>query len=417
MNRQRERTRIKNLAREELREHFRALGEPAYRGDQVFEWIYARGARSFDAMTNLPKSLRARLAEEATLAEPEVVSARRSSDGTRKLLLRLEDGAEIEAVLIPEAHRMTLCVSTQVGCPLACAFCATGLLGFRRNLAPSEIVDQFLIAERFAKEDREEAHARSAEELRRGLGSTLEGAEEEAGDEEIAARNARPAPGSPPARGITNVVLMGMGEPLLNAESVAKAIAILADPKGLGLSRHRITLSTVGILPALWPFLEATGVNLAISLHAPDPATRGELMPIEKAHGMTEILDEVRAHAGELKDRVTFEYVLLDGVNDSPAQARQLAEAIRGIRGKVNLLPFNPHEGAPFRRPPDERVERFKQALREEGVDAFIRKSRGRDIAAACGQLALQAREEEKIVPIGRVRAAAGPAPARERAP
>lgn len=412
---------LKDLTREEIRAFAaKELGEPPYRGDQIFQWIYRRGATAFDAMSNLSKALRARLAERATLARAAVAADPRSADRTRKLLLRLADGCEIEAVLIPDEHRVTLCVSTQVGCPLACTFCATGVLGFKRNLTPGEIVDQFLIAEEYASRDRaagllERAAEERAKTRMRRLGALLDDENDFEGEGEpgpaperdekgFAAGEPRAAqrdePAGPVARGITNMVLMGMGEPLLNAENVAKAIKIIVDPQGIGFSRHRITLSTVGILPRLWPFLEETGVNLAVSLHAPNPRIRGELMPIDKAYGMHEVLEQIRARQAELKDRITFEYVLLAGVNDSPEHARELAEAIRGIRGKVNLLPFNPHKGAPFARPADDRVEQFKQALREQGVDAFIRRSRGRDIAAACGQLALQAREEERIVPL-----------------
>jgi 23S rRNA (adenine2503-C2)-methyltransferase len=420
-----------DLTREELRALVRGLGEPAYRGDQIFEWIYRRGATSFEGMSNLPKALRARLLAEATLAGPAVEQAPRSADGTRKLLLRLEDGAQIESVLIPDEHRVTLCVSTQVGCPLACKFCATGVLGFQRNLAPHEIVAQFLIGERLASADRAEGliprrPPRAARPAISALGSALE--DEDAAEEgydplspapseaEAPAPAPAPGPGDLAPRGITNMVLMGMGEPLLNAENVARAIGIITDPRGIGFSRHRITLSTVGILNKLWQFLEETGVCLAVSLHAPSPAVRSDLMPIEKKYGMAELLEAIRARKDELKDRVTFEYVLLHGVNDAPEQARELALAIRGIRAKVNLLPFNPYEGAPYRRPPDERVEAFKQALRAEGVDAFIRRSRGRDIAAACGQLALHAREAERIVPLARPPRSSDASPA-SRAP
>ncbi len=365
------RVNLKDLALDELRAFVKErLGEPTYRGNQIFEWIWRHRAASLEAMTNLSKGMRERLAAAATIEGPKVVAAPRSTDGTRKLLLELADGERIEAVTIPDADRVTLCVSTQVGCALACKFCATGVLGFKRNLAPHEVLDQFLVADELARKDQEEA----------GF----------AGD-----RGGAPA--------ITNVVLMGMGEPLLNFDAVVKALKVLSAPEGLNFSRHRITLSTVGILPKLWPFLEATGVNLAVSLHASNPALRADLMPIDKSYTMDDILASIREHAETMKDRVTFEYVLLAGVNDAPAQAKELAKRIEGIRGKVNLLPFNPHGGAPYARPSDEAVERFRQALRDEGVDAFIRKSRGRDIAAACGQLALAEKETSPIVPLPRV--------------
>jgi 23S rRNA (adenine2503-C2)-methyltransferase len=349
---------------EELRAFAKeTLGEPLFRGNQLFEWSYRHRAQSFEAMTSLGKALREKLTGLARIAEPKVVAAPRSTDGTRKLLLELEDGSKIEAVTIPDADRVTLCVSTQVGCALACKFCATGALGFTRNLMPHEIVDQLLIADRYAKQDQEEA-------------------------------------GFKADRGITNVVLMGMGEPLMNADNVAHAIAIITTREGLDFSRHRITLSSVGILPKLWPFLERTGVHLAVSLHASNPTVRAELMPIDKAYGMDQLLDSIRDHAEEIQDRVTFEYVLLAGVNDKVEHAKELAGRIAGIRGKVNLLPFNPFEGAPYSRPNDETVEAFRNALRDEGVDAFVRKSRGRDIAAACGQLALTERALVKGPPL-----------------
>jgi len=369
---------LRDMTLAELRDFAKdALKEPQFRGNQLFEWLYRHRATTFEAMTSLGKALREKLPSVARIAEPKVVAAPRSVDGTRKLLLELEDGSHIEAVTIPDADRVTLCVSTQVGCALACKFCATGVLGFKRNLRPHEIVDQLLIADRYSKKDQEEA-------------------------------------GFHADRGITNVVLMGMGEPLMNADNVAQAIAIVTAREGLDFSRHRITLSTVGILPKLWPFLEKTGVNLAVSLHASNPTVRAELMPIDKAYGMDEILESIRAHAEAIKDRVTFEYVLLAGVNDTVDQARELANRIFGIRGKVNLLPFNPYEGAPYARPSDDVVEAFRNTLRDSGIDAFVRKSRGRDIAAACGQLALTERESVKITPLPK--AHERPKPAEEAA-
>ncbi len=368
------RTNLKDLSREELRRFVGTLGEPPYRGDQIFQWIYRRGAKGFAAMTDLSKAFRERLAAVATLAGPTVAAAPRSADGTRKLLLRLEDGEAIEAVLIPDEDRTTVCLSTQVGCPLACRFCATGDLGLKRDLAPHEIVDQFLIAQEVA-------------------GGRLDPAApvEPQGENEGGRRSGGPPsrPERDRERRVTNVVLMGMGEPLLNYDATLKAVKVLTDPKGVGLGPKRITLSTVGILPKMIPFIEATGVHLAVSIHAPTDELRKELMPIDRKYPLDLVLETLRANRDKLDDRVFFEYVLLEGVNDDPEHARLLAEKIRGIPAKVNLLAFNPHEGSPFRRPSDERVERFKQELRDRGVDAYIRKSRGRDIAAACGQLAL----------------------------
>lgn len=360
---------LRSLSLDELRAFVKEkLGEPTYRGNQIFEWLYKHRVKSFEAMTSLSKGMREKLPEVASVDFPKVVAAPKSTDGTRKLLLELADGERIEAVTIPDADRVTLCISTQVGCALACKFCATGVLGFKRNLEPHEVLDQLLIAEEYARKDQEEA-------------------------------------GFPGERGVTNMVLMGMGEPLLNDDNVIKALKIVSAPEGLNFSRHRVTLSTVGILPKLWPFLDATGVNLAVSLHAPNPALRAELMPIDKAYGMDDILASLRANEEKLKDRITFEYVLLAGVNDAPEHAKELAHKVFGIRAKVNLLAFNPHADAPYARPADDVVERFRQTLRDEGIDAFIRKSRGRDIAAACGQLALAEQESSKIVPLRMVHA------------
>jgi 23S rRNA (adenine2503-C2)-methyltransferase len=365
---------LKDLTRDELRALVTSrFGEPAYRGDQIFEWIYRHRAADFDAMSNLPAPLRERLAAEATLAGAEVTAAPKSIDGTRKLLLRLEDGERVEAVMIPDGKRLTLCVSTQVGCALACTFCATGVLGFKRNLRPGEVLDQILIADRYARED--------------------------AGE-----RSDAGAQGEPPRCRITNLVLMGMGEPLLNAENTARALEILADHRGIGLGPRRVTLSTVGVTSRLWGFLDRTGVNLAVSLHAPEPTLRAQLMPIERAHPVTELLAEIRRRQGrgELRDRVTFEYVLLRGVNDAPEQARALSALVRGIHCKVNLLAFNPYPGSPYQRPAEEAVDRFRAALVAAGTDAYIRRSRGRDIAAACGQLALRRDEGAPISPLRR---------------
>jgi 23S rRNA (adenine2503-C2)-methyltransferase len=338
------RTNLKDLLREELRAFIAREGEPAYRGDQLFGWIYKARATTFEAMTDLPKRLRERLPAVASLDAPAVAAAPRSVDGTEKLLLRLADGLAIESVLIPDEDRTTLCVSTQVGCALACRFCATGDMGFTRNLATHEVVDQFLIAD---------GRARAG------------------------------------GRHVTNVVLMGMGEPLLNPEATAKALKILSDPKGVGLSPHRITLSTVGILPRMVPFIEETGVQLAVSLHAPTEELRGELMPIERKYPLSDLLATLRENAERLRGKVTFEYALLGDVNDAPEQARELARRLRGIPAKVNLIPFNPHAGSPYRRPSDERIDRFRRELLACGTDAYVRRSRGLDIAAACGQLAL----------------------------
>ncbi len=356
---------LEELDREAMRALLRdRFGEPAYRGDQLFAWIHHHGVSDFDAMSNLPKRLRARLREQTRLGCAEVLSAARARDGTRKILLALADRRRIEAVMIPDERRLTLCVSTQVGCALGCSFCATGKLGFVRNLRPGEIVAQVHIANRLAR----------ADAASHGAGA---------------------------ARGrITHLVLMGMGEPLLNDRNTAKALEILFDPHGVGLAPKRVTLSTVGVGTRLWPFLERTGVRLAVSLHAADPNLRRTLMPIERAHPLAALLVEIRKRqgSGALKQRVTFEYVLLAGVNDAPAHAAALARAVHGIRCKINLIAFNPYPGSPYERPTDAAVDRFRATLRAHGLDVYVRRARGREIAAACGQLALRANETSPVV-------------------
>lgn len=345
---------LRGLPRQALRTLAVSLGAPAYRGDQIFEWLHRHRVTTWPAMTNLSGALRDQLAEAYTLASPEIVTNRVSVDGTCKLVLRLGDGGLIECVLIPTEKRLTLCVSTQIGCPLACTFCATGTMGFKRNLEPSEIVDQVLIAESYAEE--------------KGLGPRTD------------------APSN-----ITNMVFMGMGEPLLNIRGITEAVEILKDPGGLGWAPRRITLSTVGIGDRVWPVLERTGVRLALSLHAPNAVLREQIMPIERAHPVEALLTELRRRQGrgEFRDRVTFEYVLLAGVNDQRVHAKQLVQWIDGIDCKVNLLAFNPFDGTAYKRPSDQAVALFQRVLRDGGLDVYVRRSRGRDVAAACGQLAL----------------------------
>ncbi len=354
---------LRDLPREALRAHLRELGEPAYRGDQLFAWIWRRGARSFDEMTNLPAALRARLAECARLSEPAVDRVDVSADGTRKLLVRLEDERRVEAVLIPDGERLTLCISSQVGCALACAFCATGTMGLTRHMRPGEIVAQVL----------------AAQEL-------VLGAE--------AGRRADPA-----ARPVTNIVMMGMGEPLHNYDGTLAALRILTDPEAFGYAPARITVSTVGLVPQMLALGEELPVRLAVSLHAGDPETRRAIMPVDRRYPMEEVLEACRRFPLRTRERITFEYVLLAGVNDADDDARRLAQRLDGLRCKVNLLPFNEHEGAPFRRPDEARVAQFTETLRALGVDAFVRTTRGRDIAAACGQLAVGPRRRAPADP------------------
>ena len=316
--------------------------EPSYRGKQVWQWLFQKRAASFAEMTNLSSALRARLAEDFTISRLATLREAVSKDGTRKFLFGLCDGHSIESVLIPEAKRMTLCVSTQAGCGFGCAFCATAVLGLKRNLRASEILDQILEASRSL-----------------------------AGDQRI-----------------THVVLMGMGEPLANYAETVKALNVMTDTSwGIGISPRRITLSTVGLVPQIQRLMEETKVNLAVSLHAATDELRGQLMPVNRKYSLQQLMDCCRALPIPRRKRVTFEYVLLRGVNDSMEDAKALCQLLHGIRCKVNVIPFNPHPGSSYRRPDDAEVERFQQFLQAQGLQINIRRPRGDDIQAACGQL------------------------------
>jgi 23S rRNA (adenine2503-C2)-methyltransferase len=333
---------IKDLSFKEFADHLTQRREPAYRAQQVWQWLFQKRASGFAEMTNLPALFRARLDEDFTMNRLAVVRRLESRDSTVKFLFALADGATIESVLIPESKRLTLCISTQAGCGFGCAFCATAVLGLKRNLTSGEIVDQVLEASR-----------------------TL----------------------APDAR-ITNVVLMGMGEPLANYTQTLKALDIMTDTIwGIGISPRRITLSTVGLVPQIRRLMEETTVNLAISLHAPTDELRARLMPVNRKYSLIELMDCCRALPIPRRKRITFEYVLLSGVNDSLQCAHELGELLRGIRSKVNVIPFNPHPGSSFQRPPDESIEAFQQVLHQRGVQVNLRRPRGDDIAAACGQL------------------------------
>jgi 23S rRNA (adenine2503-C2)-methyltransferase len=342
------RVNLVGLSRDELDEAVAELGEPAFRARQLWSWIYHHGARDFAAMTSLGKALRARLAERFHIVRPAIAQAQRSSDGTRKWLLRFADGQEVESVHIPETSRGTLCVSSQVGCTLTCRFCHTGTQRLVRNLSAAEIVGQVLLA-------------------RDELGEW-------------------PAPDAD--RQLTNLVMMGMGEPLYNYDNVAKALRIVMDGEGIAISKRRITLSTAGVVPAMRRCGEELGVNLAVSLHAVSDALRDELVPLNRKYPLAELLAACRDYPGvHNARRITFEYVLLKGVNDSPADAREMARLLKGIPAKVNLIPFNPWPGAPFECASAEAIERFAQILFEGGLTAPVRQPRGQDIMAACGQL------------------------------
>ena len=357
------------LDRDALRSLFEGLGEPAYRAPQVYSWLYEKRVASIGRMTDLPKALRGRLAAAHVVRWPEVMERALSVDGTVKYLFELDDGATIESVFIPEERRRTICISTQAGCPLKCAFCLTGIGGYKRNLKPWEILGQVAVVMADADDG--------------GLG----------GD--------RRSPPLDEARGIHfrapnddmpwNVVIMGMGEPLLNYEATVAALRILMDGEGFAISPKKLTLSTVGILPALEKLmLEPVRPNLAISLHAPNKALRRELMPIEDRYGIEEVIAAAQRYPIPSGGMVTYEYVVLGGVNDSPAHARELVRLLRGSKGKVNLIPLNPAPEIPFAPPTAHAVDAFCRILSEGDVMVSVRRPRGQDILAACGQLHLK---------------------------
>src|SRR6186997_655986 len=331
---------LAELEREEIEDVFASRGVPKFHGRQVFQWIYARGITDFSQMTNLSQALRQKLAAEFTISTPVVETNQTSSDGTTKYLIKLADGREIESVYIPDTPAQTFCISTQVGCAMNCGFCLTGKMGLLRNLTAGEIAGQVRLL----------AHET-------GLAD---------------------AP--------FNIVLMGMGEPLHNYDATMKALRILADEQGLGVHAKRVTLSTVGVLPALERLAsEPLMPNLAVSLHATTEDQRDALVPVNRKYGLRDILDAARKFPARRRNRITFEYVLLGGVNDTPEDARRLVRLLGNIRCKVNLIPLNEAAGISFTRPSDERVNKFARALSNAGVIVSVRKSRGRDIRAACG--------------------------------
>ncbi len=350
-----ERPNLFGMGKDALAGAVQEMGEPAYRARQIYGWLYARRARSVAAMSDLPKRLRSALEERFELRWPEVVERKLSFDGTRKYLLRLGDGARVESVYIPEDDRRTICISTQVGCPLKCAFCLTGIAGYKRNLRAGEILGQ--VAAVMAEQRTADTHPHRREE--------------------------DPFP--------WNIVVMGMGEPLLNAGATLPALRVLMDEEGFAVPPRKLTLSTVGILPALERLArEPVRPNLAISLHAPDPGLRRALMPIEQKHSIDEVIAAALRYPVPSGGLVTFEYVLLGGVNDSRGHARELARRLAGERVKVNLIPLNPAPEIPFQAPGAEAVDAFAAVLADARVAVSVRRPRGRDILAACGQLHLQ---------------------------
>ncbi len=328
-----------------LEEALAGLGSPRFHARQIYRWIWKHGVTDLERMTNLPRSLRESLAGKAEVRTPEIVSRATSEDGTQKFVLRLSDGRQIEAVFIPDTPAQTFCISTQVGCAMGCAFCLTGKMGLVRNLTAGEIAGQV-----------------------RALLGALD-------------------MWSTPF----NIVLMGMGEPLHNYDETMKALRMLNEEEGLGLSPKRVTLSTVGLVPMLDRLAnEPLMPNLAISLHATTEEQRQAIVPPTKKYSLADVLDACRRFPLSRRSRITFEYVLLQGVNDSPEDARRLAGILAGIKGKVNLIPLNAAPGIPFERPSDERIDRFAKTLADRGIWVSVRKSRGRDIRAACGQLIVE---------------------------
>ena len=338
-----------DLNRKQMREFFASMGEKPFRADQIMKWMYHYCYDDFDQMTDINKVLRAKLKEVAEIKAPEVSEEQRSTDGTIKWAITVGD-QQVETVYIPEDDRATLCVSSQVGCALECKFCSTAQQGFNRNLKVSEIIGQVWRAAKI-------------------IGSLKE-------------TGRRP---------ITNVVMMGMGEPLLNLNNVIPALEIMMDDFGFGLSKRRVTVSTSGVVPALDKLGDAVDVALAISLHAPTDDIRDEIVPINKKYNIEMFLEGVRryiAKSNANQGRVTIEYVMLDHINDSTEQAHQLAELLKDTPCKINLIPWNPFPGAPYGRSSNSRIDRFSKVLMEYGFTTIVRKTRGDDIDAACGQLA-----------------------------
>jgi len=351
---------IKSLLLDEIAEHFRVDGEPAFRAGQLATWIYEKRARSFEEMSNLPHTLRSRLKEQFNLGDFTVVRALGSEDTTRKFLFRLGDGNLIESVLIPASpalygsasDRRTICVSTQVGCAYGCKFCASGLDGWKRNLRADEIVDQIIAVER------------------------------ESGER------------------IDNIVFMGMGEPLANYENLMRAIQIINAPWGIGIGARRITVSTSGLVPQIRMLADQPlQIRLAVSLHGATDEVRNQIMPVNRRYNVAALFEACRYYTARKKQRITFEYILIAGVNDSEDEARELAKCAREFEAKINLIPYNTVDELNWSRPPMEKQERFLAVLRLGGIAATLRREKGHDIAAACGQLRLQTERSSQAAP------------------
>lgn len=342
------RVNLLNFSHQQLKDYFASIGEKPFRATQVIKWLHQMYVDDVEQMTNLSKKMRAFLSEHAEIRVPEIIEEQKSADGTRKWLLRLESGNAIETVFIPEDNRGTLCISSQVGCALDCTFCSTARQGFNRNLSVAEIIGQLWIAKRALKE-------------------------EPKGD-----------------RVVTNVVMMGMGEPLLNFDQVVPSLELMLDDNAYGLSRRRVTVSTSGVLPAMDRLADKLDVALAVSLHAPNDDVRDQLVPLNRKYPLNELMAACRAWLDKKpsRDQITWEYVMLQDVNDSDEHARELAALLEGIPSKINLIPFNPFPDARYKRSSNNRIHRFSDILTQAGYTVITRRTRGEDIDAACGQLA-----------------------------
>ncbi len=399
---------VYDLGIEKLAALVTGWGEPAYRARQILHWLYRELVTDFSQMTNLPVNLRRRLAEHLRIGSARLVTQKISSDGwTRKVLLEMRDGATIEAVLMLYYDRATVCVSSQVGCAMGCSFCATGQMGFTRNLTAGEILEQVLWFNRWLRQHphrppvprdgRPRYHGRpvhmaGAAGARRHHDAHRNYDVHHAGQEVWHINDGAYVPGGPrEINSVTNIVFMGMGEPLVNYNNLWKAIRTINSPQGLALGARRMTVSTVGIVPQIRRFAhEDLPVNLAVSLHAPDDELRSRMVPINLHYPISELMDACREYIRVTHRRITFEYVLIRGVNDSPEQARRLAELLRGMLCHVNLIPLNPVPGTGMQATPRRQVFAFQKVLEEAGISTTVRIERGVDIAAACGQLKVE---------------------------
>jgi 23S rRNA (adenine2503-C2)-methyltransferase len=342
-----ERLNLLDLDRQGLEDFFTEMGEKSFRASQLLKWIHQLGVTDFQEMNNISKSLRDQLQQTTQIKLPEVMLDELSEDGTRKWVLQMDSGNQIEMVYIPESDRGTLCVSSQVGCALDCSFCSTGRRGFNRNLSTAEIISQVWLATQLIEDEKK------------------------------------------PGRKVTNVVLMGMGEPLLNFDNVVRAINIMIDDFAYGLSKRRVTVSTAGVVPAMDKLGDCLDTRLAVSLHAPNDELRDQLVPINKKYPLKELMAACHRFMDKqnARTRITFEYVMLDGVNDSQQHARELIKLLKGIPVLMNLIPFNPFEGSGYKTTPMKEIEKFSDILINAGMTTVIRRTRGDDIDAACGQL------------------------------